>query len=141
MKSVKSEEKAVNAVDLRQKFFVLTISLFCILSVNAVKPFMAHAEGQNGWQRSPDQIVSHLKDRLSLTDEQVNKIRPIIEESMQKQDAIRKEMLQLRQSTDEKIGAVLTPEQLKEFQRLTTERRGGMRGRMQRPDRPSEEAP
>ncbi len=141
MKSVKTEEKALNPVDMRQKFFVPTISLFCILSVIAVTPFVARAGGQNGWQRSPEQIVSHLKDRLSLTDEQVNKIRPIIEESMQKQDAIRKEMLQLRQSTDEKIGAVLTPEQLKEFQQFKNERRGGMRGRMQRPDGPSEEAP
>jgi Spy/CpxP family protein refolding chaperone len=90
-------------------------------------------------QRSPEQIVSRLKDRLNLTDDQVNKIRPIIEESMWKQEALRKEMLQLLQSTDAKIGAVLTPEQLKEFQQLKDERRGGMRSRMHRPDGPHSE--
>lgn len=141
MKSGKIEEKALSLRDLQQHFAVLTVSLFCILSVIAAYPLAAHAAGKPGMVRSSKQIVSHLKDRLNLTDDQANKIQPIIEESMQKQAALRDQMLQLRQSTDAKISAVLTPEQSKKFRQLKDERRERMRSRMHRPGAPSEEQP
>ena len=141
MKSGRIEEKALSLKDLPQHFAVLTVSLFCILSVIAAHPLAAHAAGKNGMAPSSEQIVSRLKDRLNLTDDQVNKIQPIIEESMQKQAALRDQMLQLRQSTDAKISTVLTPEQSKEFQQLKDEQNARMRSRMRRPDAPSKEQP
>jgi protein CpxP len=141
MKSDSTEERAPHLRALPQGFLALAACMLLSIAVIASYPAIAHAEGKNGIQPSSERIVSHLKGRLNLTDDQVNKIRPIMEESMQKQAALRDQMLQLRQSTDAKISAVLTPEQQKEFQQLNDKRREGMRSRMHRPDGPSEEQP
>ena len=118
--------------------------LFCMMlcaAIVAFQPFSARAEGPGRQAPSAEKMVSRLKERLSLSDEQVKKIQPILEEGMKKQAALRKEMIQLRETTDGKINAVLTAEQKKQFQEMKEDRRGRFRGRMQKPQAPPEDEP
>src|ERR1039457_2696640 len=49
-----------------------------------IQPMMALASDSSNTNKSPEQIMSQLKTRLNLTEDQETKIRPIIEASIQK---------------------------------------------------------
>ena len=102
-----------------------------------MQPSSADARGFFGSQRSPDQIVERLTDRLDLTAEQVEAIRPIIEEKVLKMNEIkenagadrraaRTEIQKLRWDTERKLDDILTDEQLEKYLELRQERRDGM---------------
>ena len=102
-----------------------------------MQPSSADARGFFGSQRSPDQIVERLTDRLDLTAEQVEAIRPIIEEKTLKMNEIkesagadrraaRTEIQKLRWDTERKLDDILTDEQLEKYLELRQERRDGM---------------
>ncbi len=110
-------------------------------AIIAFPPIPARAAGLRPQAPSGERVVSRLKERLKLSNEQVKKIQPIIEEGVRKQAAIRQEMIQQRQATDTKINAVLSPEQKKQFQAMKDERRERMRGRLHKPQAPSEDEP
>ena len=89
----------------------------------------------------PDQLFATMKERLNLTKEQEEKIRPIIDASMEKKQTIFKkhgeqerenmrilenDMQALDQDTGKQLGSVLTEEQLKEYQKIQEERCEGM---------------
>jgi Spy/CpxP family protein refolding chaperone len=103
----------------------------------------ADAGGFFGQQRSPEQIMERLTDRLDLTPEQVEAIRPVIEVKVLKMNeirenagedrrAVRSEILKLRWETERKFDDILTDKQLEEYLELREERRGGMYGGKQR---------
>lgn len=95
-------------------------------------------------------------DRLELTDEQIEKARPVLENAVDKRDAILKkygldeasldsgakrpgrrslramrgEMDELSDETIEDLRAILTAEQIDEYEALQTERREEMRNRI-----------
>jgi Spy/CpxP family protein refolding chaperone len=88
--------------------------------------------------RTPEQIISQMKTRLKLTDEQEAKIRPIIIESFKEQEeildkprnqnrsgirALRSELRQHQISVEEKLSKTLTAEQLVEYRKLPEEQR------------------
>jgi hypothetical protein len=103
---------------------LVLLAVFALIAIAAVEfyPASAGAEGVRGMNRSPEQIVSRLKDRLNLTDPQVKAIEPIISDSMTKGRELVNELRQLRQSTDAKIIGVLTKEQAVEFQKIRDQR-------------------
>jgi len=89
----------------------------------------------------PDQLFATMKERLDLTKEQEEKIRPIIDASMQKKRTILKkhgeqerenmrilgkDMQALDRDTEKQLDSVLTEEQLKEYQKIQGERCEGM---------------
>jgi len=93
----------------------------------------------------PDQLFATMKERLNLTKEQEEKIRPIIDAGMEKKQAIlkkhgeqerekirtlEKDMQALDQDTEKQFGSVLTEEQLKEYQKIQKERCQEMRPEM-----------
>jgi len=87
---------------------------------------------------TPEQMVSHMKSRLKLTDEQGDKVRPIIIESFKEQRKIldrhrdqdrsgirgfKKELREHGISVEEKLSKILSAEQLVGFRKLQEEQR------------------
>ena len=103
--------------------------------------------GRKGWappgggmalpQYTPEELLASMRDRLNLTDEQQEKVRPIMEEYCKKQqDIIRKykgqephggdcclrgDLQRLEESTEKQHLAFLTEKQMREFQRMQDE--------------------
>ena len=89
-------------------------------------------------RKTPEQMISLMKTRLRLTDEQEAKIRPIILESFKEQEkildksrgqdrsgirALRGELRQHQISVEEKLSKTLTAEQLVGYRKLQEEQR------------------
>jgi Spy/CpxP family protein refolding chaperone len=92
-----------------------------------------HARGWrgDGRQPSPDRQAARMAERLGLSAEQQAQVQKILTESMAKRREIREEgrkkMEGLRQETETRFSAVLTPEQmgkLREFREQRRDRRG-----------------
>lgn len=109
--------------------------LFIIALVLVTQPFSAEARGGFGFQKSPAQIVERLTDRLNLTEEQTEAIRPIIEDKVRKMNeiretrgndrrAVRTEMQKLRWDTEIKLNEILNEEQIGKYLELRRENRG-----------------
>ena len=80
-----------------------------------------------------DQRMAKLTMELELSDEQVEQLRPIVEEQTKRQQALfesyaderetmRAEMTKLREETDEQFAEVLSEEQMKEYRELRQQR-------------------
>ena len=89
---------------------------------------------------SPDQQLDRLTQRLNLTDDQKNQIRPILEERQQKMQSLhsdnshsREDKMSKARSTFEdsnnKIRAVLNEDQKQKFDQMRQRRREHMRNR------------
>jgi Spy/CpxP family protein refolding chaperone len=87
---------------------------------------------------SPEQVVSMLTAKLSLSEDQKNAIAPIIAERQQKLLAVRndtaaprrqrgQEMRQIMSDSDAKINAVLNPDQQAKYAQIEQEMRDHMR--------------
>ena len=103
-----------------------------------------------------DQVFATMKDRLNLTKEQQEKIRPIMDASMEKKRTILKKhgeqerenirilennLQALDKDTEKHLGSVLTEEQLKEYQKIYGERCEGMNPEVHRHHEPPEFEP
>ena len=93
----------------------------------------AQAADSSNMNKSPEEIVQQMKERLRLTEEQVAKIRPIIDESFNKcrdildnngQDkkANRSALQEVRWKTDMKLGQILTEQQMSDYQNFFEEK-------------------
>ena len=119
----------------RYAIFTILATGFLIITFGLIaQPLMAKGKGRFGPPRSPDEIVQTLTDRLDLSAEQAEAVRPIIEEkslSMQeirdKKGANRKEarseMHRLQLDTDMQLGRILNDEQLDKYLVLKQEQR------------------
>jgi Spy/CpxP family protein refolding chaperone len=107
--------------------------LFCAM-IFMIQPAGVQARDISNMNASPDEVMSQLKTRLSLTEEQEAKMRPIIEESIRKRheivrkasedrSAVKSQLQGLRWSTDMQIGKILSEEQMKEYQKLREDQR------------------
>ncbi len=114
----------VNRSFLRYLAMAAYVFVFVVFTM---QPFSSHAQAAENANRSPEQVVSQLEERLKLTDEQETKIRPIIEESLKKRrellnsGAPKSDLQQLQWATDMQIGKILTEEQMKEYEKLREE--------------------
>jgi Spy/CpxP family protein refolding chaperone len=115
------------------KSIALTIIALLLIGISTIPPSQAHAKEATR-DASPDEVMTQLRGRLNLTEAQQSKIRPIIEESFTKRreilksdtqdkQSIRTELQKLHWSTDIKLGAILTEEQMKEYQKFREEQR------------------
>ena len=107
--------------------FILFAAVFFMPSIEA------QAYDSSNVNRSPEQIVEQMKERLHLTEEQAAKIRPIIEESVndrrqilndngQDRKANRSALQEIRWKTDMKLSQILTEEQMRDYQNLLEEK-------------------
>lgn len=86
---------------------------------------------------SPEQRLQHMTKTLNLTADQQTKIKPMLEDEQQKMESLHQDtsmsrqdrmskMQEIRQSTDEQIKGVLTPEQQTKWQQEMQNHHGGM---------------
>ncbi len=72
-------------------------------------------------------MLEHLQTELNLTADQATKIRPLIEETGQAMDTLRRNTTQQVRArmaeTNKKIAALLTPEQQIKFEKMEVEHR------------------
>ncbi len=88
-----------------------------------------HAEEYKPMQRhSPEQMVERMAERLNLTEEQKNNIKPILEQEFEKMRALREERQQ-------KIESFLTEEQKQQLQQRRDDRKKGCMDREKDDDR------
>jgi protein CpxP len=100
------------------------------------EPGISHHMGRRQMPSVNDQL-KHLSSRLSLTDDQQAKLKPILEDqrkqleqthndsSLSREDRFSK-MQQLRQNSDSQIKSVLNEDQQKNFDKMREEQRGRM---------------
>ena len=80
-----------------------------------------------GYGHDPKSHLEKLTKKLSLTQEQQDKILPIIEEKHQKMEALYEQMKETRQQAMAKIEAELTPEQQAKWKEMQEERQEKMK--------------
>src|SRR3569833_480125 len=97
--------------------------------------FTAVSRAQGGGQRrSPEERAKQLQTQLKLTDDQTAKITAIYQTLATKVDSIRNaggdfsSMRPLMQATNDKVKAILTPDQATAYQKMMDERRARMQG-------------
>jgi Spy/CpxP family protein refolding chaperone len=124
-----------NRITRKSLCITLAAGLFIIALAFVTHPFSVEARGRFGFQKSPEQTVERLTDLLDLTEEQVEAIRPIIEEKVLRINemreksgtdrlAVRTEMQKLRWDTEIKLNEILTDEQIEKYLELRQENRG-----------------
>ncbi len=89
----------------------------------------SHAQGQ---RRTPEERAKQLQTQLSLTDDQTAKITVIYTAMNAKMDSVRtaggdrSAFMPIMTATNDKIKAILTPDQAAAYQKLMDERRARM---------------
>lgn len=103
------------------KLIVLLLSSLLSLSALADKD-NGYGYGNKDPKQSPnpEKRLKHLKEELSLTDQQASEITAIMEKSHQEARQFRENM---KKKTNAEIMQVLTPEQQKQFASMKKERK------------------
>jgi periplasmic protein CpxP/Spy len=94
-------------------------------------------QGMGRMQATPDQRLQHMTKMLSLTPDQQQKIKPILEQEQQQMMAAKQDttmsqadrkakMMQIHQGTNDQIKAVLTPDQQTKWEQQMQSHKGGM---------------
>lgn len=123
--------------------FIAALAAVFLIAVSGLiaGPMLAEAKGRFSQPQSADEIMKTLTERLDLTPEQVEAVRPVIEENVMKHNEIwgksdterktrRAEMRKLRWNTEIRLGEILTDEQVDKYLELKQEQRKGFkRGR------------
>ena len=98
------------------------------------------SRAQGGGQRmTPEDRAKNLQTQLKLTDDQTAKITAILQTQATKmdsvrtaangdRDAMRAGMMPIRTATNDKIKAILTPDQATAYQKMLDEQRARMQG-------------
>ncbi len=116
------------------KFLAFSGYMLLCAMILMVQPAGVQAKDVSNMNASPDEVMSQLKTRLTLTEEQATKMRPIIEENIRKRQeivkngsddkkAVKSQLQELRWSTDMQLGKILTEDQMKEYQKLREEQK------------------
>jgi periplasmic protein CpxP/Spy len=84
-------------------------------------------EDDKGYGHDPKSYLEKLTKKLSLTQEQQDKILPIIEEKHQQMDALFEQMKEIRQQAMAKIETALTPEQQENWKEMQEKRKEKMK--------------
>ena len=133
---------SLSAISSSKSGFLVFIACLFLMSMVPFSTVGAQNAGPGPQGRSPDQIMAAIKTRLGLTEEQEAKIRPILEDESAKRHAIfekyqgqgrqsrsslRDELQQLRATTDQRLGTILTKTQMEEYRKMREEARQHMR--------------
>lgn len=113
---------------------VLVLLAYLLFAAVFILPLStAQAADSSNMNKSPEEIVQQMKERLRLTEEQVAKISPIIDESFNKRRDIldnngqdkksnRSALQEVRWKTDMKLGQILTEQQMSDYQNFFEEK-------------------
>lgn len=83
--------------------------------------------GGHGHKHDPQSKLEHLTKKLDLTQEQQDKILPILQDKHQKMEALHDQMKDLRQKAMANVEAELTPEQKEKFKKSREKRKEKMK--------------
>jgi len=97
----------------------------CALIVGAGTSW-ADGDG-HGYTHDPKSKLEHLTKKLDLTQEQQDKILPILQDKHQKMEALHNQMKETREQAMAQVEAQLTPEQKEKFQKSREERQEKMK--------------
>jgi protein CpxP len=133
-------------IEVNKLFFFMA----CLLALVATAPRAARAAQEPGSSQqqarrswpTPEEVVSRLDSKLSLSDDQKAKITPIIADRQQKLKALAadtsmrrwkkaRKMKSVFQDSDKKIKALLTDDQKQKYTQMEQEMRDRARQRMQ----------
>ena len=115
-------------------FATLTVVVLIAAFGLIAQPMFAEAKGRFGPPKSADEIMLTLTERLDLTPEQAESVRPIIEDKVINHNEIRgrtdterkahrAEMRKLRWNTEIRLSEILTDEQVDKYLELKQEQR------------------
>lgn len=114
------------------------------LSAQSSKPQKVSPDEKNPAQRI-DKQLERLQKELELSPEQVNQIKPLIEERVKKRESIREandklhdqmdDLRELSKAQDEKLKTILSPEQFAKYNSRKEELKDRFRHRNRRGDR------
>jgi Spy/CpxP family protein refolding chaperone len=117
---------------------LLTLALACGGTALYAQDNMSQGAPPAGHKMmSPDQRLAHMTKMLNLTPDQQQKLKPILESeqtqmqglhqdsTMTREDRMAKAQ-QIRQSSDDQIKGVLTPDQQQKWSDMQAQRQGGM---------------
>jgi len=138
---------------IRSMAMLAALALLCTLPAMAQEGGQSKPEGGNqaGGQRrmmmTPEERLKRMTDQLTLTQEQQDKIKPILEDNQKQMQALRdngasmednrEKMMKVRNESNEKIKAVLNDDQKKKFEEMNQRGPGG--GARQGGDKPKDE--
>jgi periplasmic protein CpxP/Spy len=117
---------------MKTKFLTVTIMLFIVAGSSALYAQMSQGADQSGppqrgMQMSPEQRLQHMTKQLNLSEDQQQKIKPILEQESQQMQALhqdstisqqdrRSKMMQIRQDTMSQIKPILNSDQQKKLE-------------------------
>ena len=81
----------------------------------------------HGYKHDPQSRLERMTKKLDLTQEQQNKILPILQEKHQKMEALHNQMKEVRQNAIAQVEAQLTPEQQEKYRKAKEERKKKMK--------------
>ena len=95
--------------------------------------------GGRGGMMDPGRRADMLKQNLSLTDDQTSQVKTILEDSRTKMEALRSnsslsqddrrsQMMSIRKAENDKVEAILTPDQKTKYAAMQAQMRDRMRG-------------
>jgi Spy/CpxP family protein refolding chaperone len=105
---------------------LLVSSLVSTAMVLGVGAAWAGGDG-HGYKHDPKSKLERMTKKLDLTQEQQDKILPILEDKHQKMEALHNQMKEMRQNAMSQIEAQLTPEQQEKFRKAREERKEKMK--------------
>jgi len=79
--------------------------------------------GGHGHNYDPKSKIERMTQKLDLTQEQQNKILPILQDKHEKMEALHNQMKEVRQNARTQVEAQLNPDQLEKFQKAKEERK------------------
>lgn len=79
--------------------------------------------GGHGHKHDPQSKIERMTKKLDLTQEQQDKILPILQDKHHKMEALHNQMKDVREKAMSQVEAQLTPEQLEKFKKAREERK------------------
>ncbi len=126
-----------------EKHLVITLTIISI-NLSLILALTAYAQRPVESLEGVNELFDQFTERLALSEQQAEQIRPILQESREKQrmlrdkyqeessspsimQSFRKEREELRQETEERLAAILSQEQMTEYEKIENEEREKMR--------------
>lgn len=117
------------------------------LLLTSAAPAWARQDGSATRQTAQvQQRLEEIKERLALTPEQIEQIRPVLEDELRKLQELRdkssgpeqgrrakrrmaRELREIQRTADERLSKILTKQQMDEMKKIREERRAELRAR------------
>lgn len=123
-----------------------SVLVFALLLIGAAPAWARQQSGADQQREEVQQRLERIKERLALTPQQVEQMRPVLEDEVRRLKAVRekydgsgqsrrarreiaRELRDIRSAADERLQKILTEQQMAEMKKIREERRAQLRGR------------